>query len=57
MLNAFSRKAEGWALQQHLDASLALAALDQAREGYYSIGSAHLSRPKFFNVSDLQALI
>lgn len=30
ILDAFSRKAVGWALQQSLDASLAMAALDQA---------------------------
>lgn len=30
ILDAFSRKAVGWALEQYLDASLAMAALDQA---------------------------
>jgi len=32
ILDAFSRKAVGWALEQYLDASLAVAALDQALE-------------------------
>lgn len=32
ILDAFSRKAVGWALESHLEASLAIAALDQALE-------------------------